>query len=127
MTSKIPQSFLDLINQVFEIEKKVIKLQEDNSINRNICRIKEIFEFGLISGLSSEAGLVYHNPIGECYDETRIDCEASIAGESTDDLVIIDVIKPIIFISTKGIQTDITYKHIVQKAIVIVESKSIIN
>ena len=34
-----------------------------------------------------DLGLTWHNPIGENFDETRTDCEASIAGESAENLV----------------------------------------
>jgi hypothetical protein len=48
---------------------------------------EEIFE-----QLESDGGLVYHNPIGEPYNETRTDIEASISGNSADNLIITEVI-----------------------------------
>lgn len=125
--SKIPQSYLDLINQIFEIEKKVAKLKEENSINRNLLRMKEILEYGLLSSNNSEVGLTYHNPIGENYNETRTDCDASIAGETTDNLKIIDVIKPIVYLKAKESESNTNYKPIVQKGVVIVESQTNLN
>lgn len=41
---KIPQAYLDFINQIFEIEKKVNNLKEENSIYRNINKIKGMLE-----------------------------------------------------------------------------------
>ena len=103
--------YLDMLNQVFEIDKKAERLEEHNSISRNVNKLKEMFETELFPNGS---GLTYYNPIGEPYNETRTDCEASIAGESTDDLVITEVIKPIIRMKSGG------FNQIVQKAVVIV-------
>ena len=43
--SKILRLYESLIDQVFEIEKKAEKIQEANSINRNINSLKEVFIF----------------------------------------------------------------------------------
>lgn len=110
---KVPKIYIDLLDQVFEIEKKVENLTESNSISRNISRLKEIFE-----QLETDCGLVYHNPIGEPYNETRTDIEASIAGNSADNLIITEVIKPIVRYRKGGITL------IARKGIVVVESKS---
>ncbi len=115
---KIPQYLLLIVNQLFEIEQKAKKLKEPNSIQRNIDKLKVLFENN-ISDIS--IGLVYHNPLGESYNITRTDCEASIAGSSTENLVITEVIKPIIRIK-KDNETSI-----VQRAVVIVESKKMEN
>lgn len=104
----IAPELLFILNQVFKIEQKVEKLKEPNTIQRNISRLKDKFE---------EMRLVYHNPIGEKYNETRTDCEASIAGNSTEHLVIKEVIKPIVRVKEGNLTT------IVQKAIVVVESQ----
>jgi hypothetical protein len=112
-TIKVPKQYLFLLNQIFEIEKKVDKLQETNSIQRNIERIKEFFEK---DALTEGQGLFYHNPLGEKFDETRTDCEATISGNGHDNLVIIEVIKPIIYAKYGQSQM------ISQKGIVIVQS-----
>lgn len=114
---KVPKQFLDLINNVFEIEKKAAVLNESNSIMRNINKIKEILELDLLSTSSETTGLVYHNPLNEDYNETRTDCEANIAGTSTENLRIIEVIKPIVRLKRGG------QNVIVQKGIVIAESR----
>lgn len=111
---QLPQAYKDLVNQVFEIEKKVSLLQENNSISRNITRLKNLLENDLLP----TASILYHNPIGEPYNETRTDCDASISGTSTEDLTIIEVIKPIIRVQVEG------HTFIVQKALVVVASKS---
>lgn len=116
---RIDKTILDIINQIFEIEKKVSQLQESNSLSRNINRLKEIIGNDLVKLSNDEKfKLSYHNPIGEPYNETRTDCEASIAGIGTEDLVITEVIKPII----RFVKDDMNI--IVQKAIVVVESKN---
>jgi len=102
-----------ILNQIFEIEKKLVKIKEKNSIMRNVEKLKEYFETGF---LGMDLSITYHNPIGEKYDETRTDCEASIAGTSDEDLVITEVIKPIIRIKQHG------RTFIIQRAVVIVES-----
>ena len=119
---KIPQPYLDLVNQVFEIEKKANSIQETNSIHRNIKRLKDLLENELfrVGAVEREVGISYHNPLGEKYDETRTDCEASIAGSDTENLEIVEVIKPIIFYSF--IDNDKPRKTIAQKGVVIVKS-----
>ncbi|MFN8276696.1 MAG: hypothetical protein U0T84_04390 [Chitinophagales bacterium] len=116
---KIPQAYLETINQVFEIEKKVTQIQESNSIPRNVNRLKDLIENELFKSFASneQSGFVYHNPIGESYTDTRTDCEATIAGTGVENLVITEVIKPIIFLKQGN------FKQMVQKAVVIVESK----
>lgn len=103
----VPSQLLQVLNQVFDMERKMAKMDNARSLQRNIKRIKSQFE---------EMNLQYHNPVGERYDETRTDCEATISGSSSNKLVITEVIKPIITIRLEGMQ------HIVQKAVVIVEA-----
>lgn len=92
---------INIINQVFEIEKKNV-----SNIQRNVDRIKTELE---------ELGYTWHNPDGERWDETRTDCEASISGKLKSKMVITNVVKPIIYQTTDG------SKKVVQKAIVVVE------
>jgi len=101
------KSISALINQLFEMEKKVEDLDTGSTVSRNFNRIKTILE---------EAGYRYHNPIGEKYNLTRLDCEAMIAGDSAENLRIVEVIKPIIYWNDGGGNT------IVQKAVVITEN-----
>jgi hypothetical protein len=100
------KNLINIINQIAEIERKSNK-DELHQIIRHIDRIKnDLFELGFS----------YRFPLGEKYDETRTDCEASIVGDSTNNLVITKVIKPLI------IQEDQGYQIILQRANVIVES-----
>lgn len=99
---------LNIINQFFEIEKKLSSGPAGlGSLDRNFERIKRFFE---------EMGYQIHNPAGEAYSETRTDCEASIAGDSVENLRIKEVIKPVVIFLQHG------QPSIVQKGVVIVES-----
>jgi len=110
--------YFELLDQLFEIERKLENIEESNSIARNLNKMKDIFETNLFSSsTSSEIGFTYHNPIGESYNETRLDLEASIAGNSTEILIIKEVIKPIIRYKSGGSTL------IARKGVVVVESK----
>lgn len=119
---KVPQQYLDLINQIFEIEKKVENLKEENSISRNVSKLKTAIEEELFKDVKNITGFSYYNPIDEPYNETRTDCEANIVGEGVEKLFIVEVIKPIIFCNY--LDNDRPVKSIVQKGIVIVESNN---
>lgn len=121
VTVKVPQQYLDLVNQVFDIEKKASQIKEEHSIHRNINKLRDLIENELFKGTEGTIGLSYYNPIGETYSDTRTDCEASIAGTSADNLEIVEVIKPIIFYSY--LEEDKVMKAIVQKAVVVAKSK----
>jgi hypothetical protein len=97
---------LVVLNQVFEIEKKLSLHGDPNNLKRNIDRIKSTME---------ELGFFYVDPTGERFEETRTDLEATISGEGTEHLKVVEVIKPVI----RGGQR--AYSQVVQKGIVIVE------
>ncbi len=111
-----PKAPLNLINQLFEIEKKVSAMQEKNSVQRNLDKLKDLIENELFRQ-EFVVGFTYHDPLGETYSETRTDCEAVISCTATDKLVIAEVIKPTIYcIYSEAGQT---MKVIVQKAVVV--------
>ncbi|MVM35155.1 hypothetical protein GO755_34345 [Spirosoma sp. HMF4905] len=95
---------VDIANQVHILEKKAEKDKlSGNTYSRPLQRIRQAL---------LELGISYHSPDGEPYSETRTDVEASVTGDLTDNLVITQVIKPIV-----------TYNgQIIQTGIVIVES-----
>lgn len=97
-----------ILNQLFDIEKKIAQQPLEKSIRRNLNRLKAPF---------NELGYKHHNPLGEPYALTRLDCEATIAGTSTNDLVIIEVIKPIIYFQKNG------QNQIIQKGIIIASGR----
>jgi hypothetical protein len=107
---KMQVLLLEVLNNVFEIEKKLRRLREPNTITRNLSSIRSAFE---------QLHLSYEDPLGEVWDDTRSDCEASIAGSETDRLRIVEVIKPVVrHLSPSGIT------QIVQKGTVVVQSES---
>ena len=113
------KSYFEILDQLFEVERKLENIVETNSISRNLNKMKDIFETNLFSSsTSSDIGFTYHNPIGESYNETRLDVDASIAGNSTENLIIKEVIKPIIRYKSGGSTL------IARKGVVVVESKN---
>lgn len=116
----VPKHYLTLLNQIFEIERKVGGLEGGETIRRNIDRMKDVF----LSEISADTRITYENPMGQSYDDTRNDLDAHIAGESTTNLVVVDVIKPIIRMSGKDKIFNEEISVIVQKGMVTVESKN---
>ena len=147
--------FKNLINNVFKIEKKLSRIDEEHNrldeelsrideehnrldedhttnhiIGGNVQQIKDTFEaigdsvkaiggnVQRIKDAFEEAGLTYEDPTGEPYDETRTDCDANIAGDSQENLVITEVIKPIIRVNRSGVS------RIEQQGRVIVKSQN---
>jgi hypothetical protein len=98
------KQIIEIVNQLFALETKVEKDGNTAKYGRHLQRMKQAME---------DMGYSYHSPEGEKYSETRTDIEATITGEPTDNMTIVQVIKPIIM------QTN----QIVQTGIVIVEGK----
>ena len=50
--ARVPKLYIDILDQVFEIEKKLAAIEQSNSISRNINRLKDlmasIYELSLI-------------------------------------------------------------------------------
>ena len=116
---EIPKAFLTLLNHLYEIERKVGGLEDFKKIARNIERMKDIFRTEL-NPTEPDTGLYYEDPMGQFFDETRNDLDANISGEGTENLVVVDVIKPIIRYgnSREG------FSKVIQKGVVIVESNT---
>jgi len=122
----IPKSITIVLNQLYELEQKTKKYDDPANVSRNISKMKDALaeagfpasDYG--SGQYS-IGVAYEDPMGQSFNETRTDLEVNIAGSGTDDLVVVDVIKPII----RAILTNSTGKfyQLVQKGIVTVESR----
>lgn len=100
MTEK---TVIELLNQLFEIEKKSRQNGFDR-INRNLERMKWLLE---------QEGFTCKDPTGEQYNETRMDCQATILKDS-EPYTITDTIKPVIFFTSDDQST------IVQQARVII-------
>lgn len=91
-----------LINYTHSLQKK---LAGQDTLKRTTERMLLVFE---------DMGYRMIDPVGESFDETRTDCEASIAGEKSTNLIITDTIKPIIYFNNS----------MIQKGVVIATSKS---
>jgi hypothetical protein len=99
-------NYIRLINQFAEIRQKVGEENLEKKFERNFNRIFSIFE---------EEGFICQYPLGEKYSETRTDCEATIIGKEKKDMIVTQVIKPIIYRkSPEGLT-------LAQKGIVLVE------
>ncbi len=92
----------EIINQLTQLEQK---LSNNEEYKRYFNRCRQSFE---------EMGFNYYSPKDEKYSDTRTDVEASIAGNSTVNLTITQVIKPVI----------VKDGQIVQRGIVIVEGNN---
>lgn len=92
-----------IINQLFELEKKIQRSADVATLQRPVDRIKEAL---------AELGYQSHSPLGESCNETRTDLEMNIVGDNVQDLVVTDVIKPIIYFK-EGDKTIILQKGIV--------------
>jgi len=114
--NKAVKNQIFILNQIFEIENKLSKLDVSHTINRNINKLKSFYE----DSFDDNTSFIIDNPKGEDYNETRTDVEANIIGDSTDNLVIVDVIKPIIRVKQGGTN------QIIQKGIVIVQDENTI-
>jgi len=123
---QVPKSILTALNQLYELERKLKKQDDTANLSRNIGKIKDAFAeegpLGLdAAGGQRRIGLAYEDPLGQPCNETRTDLEATISGSGTDDLIVVEVIKPIIraiFRDSAG-----EYSFVVQKGVVIVESR----
>jgi len=108
-THEIPKFFLQVLNNVNDIERKVSIHGDLGNIKRNVDRIKTALE---------DAGLIMEDPMGQPFNETRTDLEATITGVDAENLEVVEVIKPIIRAGNRE------YSRVVQKGIVIVQSVS---
>jgi len=106
------KNLLTAINQLYEIEQKLNKHGDLSGLQRNVSKMKDAFD---------AFGLTYEDPMGQTFNETRTDVEATISGSGTDNLVVVEVIKPIIrHVHRDGLGA---FSKVVQKGIVIVESQ----
>lgn len=107
-TMEVPKWMLQALNNLCDIERKLLAGGDPLNARRNVERIKEAFE---------ATHLFYEDPMGQDFNETRIDLEASITGTNTETLKVVEVIKPVIRVGSKALS------RVVQKGIVVVESR----
>lgn len=106
---ELPKWVLQTLNNIYDVERKLSVHGDPGNIRRNIERIKDAFE--------SER-VFYEDPMGQPFSETRTDLEASITGTATEDLVVVEVIKPVVRYGERALS------RVVQKGIVVVKSKT---
>ena len=102
---KSQNAMCNIINQLFLIEQKVMGKEGSTFLKRRFDRINDELK---------TLHYTFLNPLGERYDPSRIDYEASISGEGAEEMNIIEVIKPIIF------HGDAHARKVLQRGIVIV-------
>jgi hypothetical protein len=107
--TEAPKWVLSVLNNLYEIERKLRLHGDPANVQRNVDRIKTEF---------AGEGIFYEDPMGQAFKETRTDLEAQIAGRGTNDLVVVEVIKPIVR------HGDVSFSTVVQKGIVVVKSKA---
>jgi hypothetical protein len=95
---------IEILNQLFSLEQKLKKENQIETYARYINRIMNSYK---------ELEYDVHNPLNEKYNESRSDVQANITGQLGNNLIITQVIKPIIFL----------HNQVVQQGIVIVENK----
>ena len=132
---QIPKSLLIVLNQLYQVEQKLKKGDDSAGISRNLAAgisrnlakmkdalAEEGFPIVDAGGGQIPITLTYEDPMGQSYNDTRTDLEATISGVGTENLVVVEVIKPIIRATWKD-GADVTSK-IVQQGIVIVKASS---
>lgn len=101
------EQIIQIINQVSEINQKLIQENVLPKFERNLNRLFSIFE---------EEGYICTMPLGEKYNDARTDCTANVVGKEGKNMIITQVIKPIIYKKANGTIT------LLQKGIVMVEN-----
>lgn len=104
------QAVLGIVNQIFDIEKKLNDARNQDKFKRNISRIYFELEEGF--------NIIVKDPTGEKYNDGRMDCDANIVGELLNDMNIIETLKPAVY--EKDQEGSL---QIIQRAVVIVSGK----
>lgn len=105
---EVPKYALQILNNLYDIERKITIHGDPGNVSRNIEKMKDALK---------NLGLFYEDPLGQPFRETRTDLEVNISGQGTENLVVTEVIKPII----RFHQAEFSW--VVQKGIVVVQSK----
>ncbi len=99
------QQWIKMANLVFELDKKIAGKDTNPALVRICDKMKGVIE---------ESGIYLYNPVGEKYSETRTDVEANISGTSLTNLIIKEVIKPVLYVDENG------KRKLMQKGVVVV-------
>jgi len=95
------------LNQMYYLEQRLRREEIPADVHRPVERMREFL---------SDLGFRARVPLGEPFDECRTDCQATVAGATTDGLVIAEVIKPAVWRCESGQET------LIQRAVVIVRA-----
>ncbi|HEY4416724.1 MAG TPA: hypothetical protein VGO57_13625 [Verrucomicrobiae bacterium] len=123
---QIPKSIITAINQLYELEQKLKKHGDPGNLLRNVIKMKDAFAedglpLGNPDGTCARIGLEYEDPMGQTFKETRTDLDATISGAGAENLVVVEVVKPIIRAVQRGNAAG--FVRVVQRGVVIVESQ----
>jgi hypothetical protein len=111
----IPGWVLKIMNNLYEIDRKLALHGDAGNTVRNVEKIKDAI--GDFLG-DNEFEIFYEDPMGQMFKETRTDLDATITGNSSEDLYVVEVIKPIIRIRSPLVS------QVIQKGTVVVASKN---
>jgi hypothetical protein len=119
--SEAPRWVLQALNNLYDIERKLAGHGDPGNIKRNVERIKDA-----LKDMNQDASkddheqlqFFYEDPMGQAFNETRTDLDASITGVGTENLVVVEVIKPIVRFGNSA------FSRVIQKGIVVVQSKT---
>jgi hypothetical protein len=114
-TLGIPVFVLKIMNNLYEIDRKLALHGDAGNTVRNVEKIKDAI--GDFLG-NNDFEIFYEDPMGQLFKETRTDLDAVITGNSTEDLYVVEVIKPIIRVGSAK------YSQVIQKGSVVVASKN---
>ena len=106
----VPKWVLRTLNNLYDVERKLTTSSNPGNVSRNIEQMKEALTEGF--------HLFYEDPSGQTFSETRTDLEATIAGSGTENLKVVEVIKPIIRYG------DPASSRVVQKGVVVVKEST---
>jgi sugar-specific transcriptional regulator TrmB len=111
----IPGWVLKIMNNLYEIDRKLALHGDAGNTVRNVEKIKDAI--GDFLG-DNEFEIFYEDPMGQMFKETRTDLDATITGNSSENLHVVEVIKPIIRIRSPK------FSQVIQKGSVVVASKN---
>lgn len=106
------------LNTLYSMRRKLRRVSDGDALARSISVLEQLFRE---EWCNQSIGFSAHDPTGEVYSETRSDCDASIAGESAEHLVIVETLKPILHLLDKSTQPERSF--VIQKGSVVVRSK----
>jgi hypothetical protein len=113
-TISSPTWLLKVMNNLYEIDRKLALHGDGGHVMRNVEKIKD----ALSDHINYE--IFYEDPMGQMFKETRSDLDVTITGNSSEDLYVVEVIKPIIRIVIASSK----YSQVIQKGSVVVASKN---